>query len=180
MRKNLPVIVAIVLPILVVVGVLISIYLPTVGLQPGYNLVIASNNDKAWSYYDEEARYVVVGQKIQRLDLKKQENSKNIGPAPESQISRLYIYDFDKEQIQEITYEEAQNLSIIKAGNVSPDGYRAIYSQGGNNLGIFEIFGGYSRDYGLVISKNGKSIFKKIDELWNNYYGTEILGWINK
>lgn len=166
MRKNLPTIVALVLPLLVVAGVLLVIYIPTIGFEPGYNMVYAVDNNR----WNNDFRYVVEDEKIKEVPYEQDEDDFNrMNP-------RIFVYDFAKEQSEEISFEEVEDLVIVKEGDISPDNYlvEPSYSRSG---GIIDIFGGYSRDYGWNIMKDGKEVFREDNR---RYYGIDILGWTEK
>ncbi|MCI5108452.1 MAG: hypothetical protein MRY49_01230 [Candidatus Pacebacteria bacterium] len=173
MKKHLPLIVALLLPVVVVAGILLTIYISKVQIEPTYNMVYVLDNPYPSSY----AGY--------RYDVKEGQIVKtNLPEAPSntyrenSNDPKLYIYDFDTETSKEII--DISDIQIEKVGSVSPDGYSVSYSYG-RNSGIFEIFGGYSSERVWLVKHGNSGVYKKVDIPTSDYYrNPEVLGWISK
>ena len=188
MKKNLPIIVAILLPIIVVVGVLLTLYLPSRSINPEYNILYVVNNDRSNGYYSNEFRYLISGGKLVKEDIPQVNNNnvnKNIDITtrikPDVEQPRLYVFDVKTEETKEVSYNEALMLDIIKVGNISPEGYSVSYTRDYNNSVIFELFGGYSGDYGWRFTDGKVSIFKESTLSRSDsryYYNAEVLGWV--
>ena len=183
MKRNLPIIVAILLPIIVVGGVLLTLYLPSRDINPEYNILYVVNNS-ANGYYSNECGYLISEGELMREDVP-QASSNNIPREittrikPDVDQPKLYVFDVKTEETKELSYNEALELDIIKAGSISPEGYSVSYTRDYNNSGIFELFGGYSREYGWRFTDGKVSIFKKsVMPDPRYYYNAEVLGWI--
>jgi len=185
MKKNLPIIVAILLPIIVVGGVLLALYIPSRDIKPEYNILYVVNNvdNYARVNYSNEFRYVISGGELIKEDLPQVNKNLTIEiPTrikPDIDQPKLYVFDVKTEETKEVSYDEALMLDIIKAGNISPEGYSVSYTRDYNNSGVFELFGGYSREYGWRFTDGKVSIFKKSvlpDSRY--YYNAEVLGWV--
>ena len=176
-KRNLPIIVAILLPLIVVGAVALSLYLPTKNINPEYTVVFVINNQSR-GYYEDSFRYVVSDNRVKKVEIPLFEKDKSrIRVLSEDQKPKLYTYNFENKELKEILPDEIGTLGITKSGNISPEGYTVEYSYNRSNTGVFEIFGGYSRDYGWKITENNTSIFEKMSVLGNSYRNVEVLGW---
>jgi len=186
MKKNLPIIVAILLPIIVVGGVLLALYIPSRDIKPEYNILYVVNNvdNYARVNYSNEFRYVISGGELIKEDLP--QVYKNLPTEittrikPDANQPKLYVFNVKTGETTEVSYEDALKLEIVKAGNISPEGYSVSYTRDYNNSGIFELFGGYSREYRWRFTDGKISIFKEITPPNYNYsyYNAEVLGWV--
>lgn len=162
MKKHLPIIVAILLPIVVVLSIITTVYVSKSNISPEYDLVYAVYNSYGDYGYTADGDVVV----------KNEYENKSFNR--ENTEAEVYIYDFEKEESMKV--DNPEGLELTKAGNISPDGYRVSFSYGRGN-GVFEIFGGYNRDYGFIISDGKSDVFKKIDIVYD-YRNPDILGWV--
>jgi hypothetical protein len=173
MRKNLPLILGFAIPILMVVFVIGTIYVPALIVKPHYGFVYATGN----RYYDYGDHYVVESGKVIKKTIPVPKNSTNNYPYQDN--LKLYIYDTEKDSSKEITLDEAQKLTLDQ--NIkSPDGF--VLDQGYGNSGIFELFGS-NRDYNAHYLKKGivsKKIYLTTPS--NNIYSyngdIQFLGWV--
>lgn len=174
-KKNLPIIIALALPILFVVIITGVLFVPTLSLKPSYNFIYSSNNGY-YPYYMNI--YKVNDQKQVTMEPNPSYNATNSYGYNDSQNApNLYMYDIITNTVKQITLEEAQRY-VVDPGPSSPDGYQVNYNY--NNNGIFEIFGGGSRRSGYVISKGSAS--KALPAMVGDaYYGSyTFIGWIIK
>jgi hypothetical protein len=95
----------------------------------------------------------------------------------------LFIYDVKTNKTREISFEEAQKLTIDKNAK-SNDGFEVAHSYGGG-YSVFPFIYSSGGDYGFYLKKDNYS--KKIDlsctEGIRSYYyhqGFNFMGWINK
>jgi hypothetical protein len=90
---------------------------------------------------------------------------------------KMYYYDIHNETSREISFEEAQKLSLQK-GPSSPDGYTVSHNNNYDS-GFLGIFGSENRSSYVITKGKGKKILSGIvgDTL---YYNSElnIIGWI--
>lgn len=154
MRKNLPIIIALMLPLLVVLGVLIVVYMSTESIQPQHDIVVST-----------------------------EENLPRIPGTDQEDNRRFFIFYIDEERIEEMTAEEVAELSFAQEGEISPEGYVARYGYDYRNSGIFELFGGYNdREQGFILQDGNATRFVEatFPTSQRYYYGNvTILGWIN-
>lgn len=176
MKKNLPLIVALILPLLVVGIVLISVSVPAQDLDIEHKVIFAVNNEPYGNYQDEYVYIVSDGKVVQFNIAEFNENARRVRLPQEE--PRLYIYDFETRELAELSFEEAGQFEIVKTGNISPEGYYLSYSYAGGSAGIFDLFVGYSGDYGWKIEKGNVSVFRELPDISGIYWNAEILGWV--
>ncbi len=168
-KKNITLVIGISIPILMILFVAGSIYLPGLFIQPKYNFVYVSSDD---SYYYSQYQYSVQNGKIVRNETQRPE-----GQTYQPQIDvKLYVYDVAKNESKEISFEEAQNLTL-DSKNISPDGFEITYGSSGEGFFLFFF---YSRtDYNTRYLK-GHNVSKKLNlQLSGSYYNDfRFIGWI--
>jgi len=167
LKKNITLVIGISIPILMIIFVAISIYLPGFFVSPKFNFLYVSGDDY---YYYDQYQYSVQNGELMKNEIKKPEN-RSYEPIKEV---KLYVHDVAKNKSREITFEEARSLNLDS--NVkSPDGFEIAY---GSHSGSFLFSGG--SDYG-VRYLTGNNISKKLDlqlagsSYYNNF---RFIGWI--
>jgi hypothetical protein len=141
-KKNINLFIAISIPILMILFVAASIYLPGIFIKPKFNFLYSCDN----YYYDQY--YYVQNEKIIKNETQK--SKKEV---------KLYIYDVIKNINKEISFEEAQNLNLdpnIK----SPDGFEIVYGTKGN--GLLPFFFWSEKDY-TTLYLTGRNVSKKLN-----------------
>lgn len=157
--------IAISIPVLTIVLIALSIYIPQFFTNPKYDFLYLVDN----SYYYEYT--VNNGALIQNI-LPKNEYYRT------SKEPQLFVYEVRNNRSKIISYEEAKNLTI-DASNKSPDGYTIV--NGSSDSEFFPFFFYTGTNYGTTYLKAG-NFSKKIDlELdRGNYWNFKFLGWIIK
>ena len=169
-KKNITLVVGISIPILMILFVAGSIYLPGLFIQPKFNFLYVSGDDY---YYYNQYQYSVQNGKLVRSEIQQPEN-RNYQPPGEV---KLYIYEVAKNESREISFEEAQNLNL-DSNNISPDGFEVTYGICGD--GFFPVFFWSERDYSTRYLK-GHNVSKKLNLQLNggSYYNNfRFIGWI--
>lgn len=169
-KRNITLILGISIPILMILFVAGSIYLPGLFIKPHFNFLYVFSDD----YYYNEPQYLVDNGRLVKSEIKQTDNQNNYPPKKES---KLYIYDVTKNESQEISLEQAQNLDLDSKSK-SPDGFEVVYGSRGD--GFFPFFWGSGSDYNSRYLK-GRNISRKLDLKINdsyNYYSFRFLGWI--
>lgn len=172
LKKNFTLIAGISIPILMVVVIALSIYLPSLfGVQPGFSFLYQSGGN----YYGKWD-YIVSNGRLTREEIIRKNDLDYYNPKVSD--PKLYIYDVSKNASREISFEDAQNLQI-NSNILSPDGFELSY--GSNGDGVFPLFFGGSRDYNSRYLK-GHGIAKKINLQYptGNSYDFSFIGWITK
>lgn len=167
-EKNIPLILGLSIPILMILFVAGSIYLPGLfvqPVQPKFNFLYAIGNDY---YYGRH--YSVQNSRLIKNEVEYPEYYKGNRTEP-----RLYIHDVVKNESKEISFEEAQNLTL-NSNFQSPDGFEIDCERRAQV--IFFIFIDSSRDCSTRFIK-GHNASKKLNlQLSGNYYRFQLLGWI--
>ncbi len=163
MKKNLPLIIGLALPIIFIIIIAIVVYLPTNFVNPKHNFVYL---DQSYGSYLTDI--VVVEDKITSVPSGSVDMYAKKSP-------KIYLYDFSKNASYEITLEEAKQLSVTK-GPASPDGYSIERNY--NHSGIFEIFGSYEDNSGYFITSPEGSKRKLTGIQGEYYYELNIIGWV--
>lgn len=168
-KKNITLVVGISIPILMILFVATSIYLPGFFVQPKYNFLYVSSDDY---YYYNQYQYSVQNGKLLRNEIKQPENRTYRW----MRDVKLYVCDVVKNESREISFEEAQNLNL-DSNNVSPDGFEVTY--GNRSEGFLPFFFFLERDYNTLYLK-GHNLSKKLNlKLSGSYYHNfRFIGWI--
>jgi hypothetical protein len=166
-RKNISLLLGISIPILMILFVAGSIYIPGLFVKPQYNFLYVSGDN-----YYSGPQYSIQHNKLIKSEVKEPDYT-TYGP-PRGEI-RLLIHDVVKNESREITPEEAQNL-FIDSNNTSPDGFEVVHGSYGD--GFFPFFfmseGNYNTQY-----LKGHNVSKKLNLQLNGHYydNFRFLGW---
>ena len=169
-QKNISLIIGLSIPILMVVLVAASIYLPGMfAPAPKVNFLYVSGDD----YWQGRA----YGVENNQLIIKEVKHPDNYVP----KTVHLYIHDVSANVSKEITFESAQKLNL-NSNTQSPDGYKMVY--GSREDGFFPFFYSSGRDYNAMYlqghSANRKLALETNADGRNYYYSDRVrfLGWI--
>lgn len=184
LKQNFAILLAFILPLVLIAGVALSVYLPSVSLSTNYNFVYSScfGGTDYYSYQCDrylQGRYSVVNGKIVLNPLNPNQDSDKNGVLDinETYTARLFLHDTQKNESKEITLEEGQTL-MLNGLLTSPDG--VTVSSYYNNSGDFFIFGGGSSSYGYYLTK-GKAK-TKLELISNDRYyyqnNFRFIGWV--
>lgn len=187
-KKNFALLFAFLLPIVLIVVIALSTYLPSISLSTSYNFVYISCVDGTNYHYSYncnnylQKRYSVVGNRLVMNDIDPTLDSDNdkIPDIKENYTARIFLHDTEKNESREITLEEAQALTV-KNLMTSPDGVTVSSHYDRNGGDFFFIFGGGSSSYGYYLTK-GKSRDKLnlINDTDQYYYrdNFQFVGWV--
>lgn len=172
-KKNVPLIVGLSIPVLMIIFVAASIYLPGLFVQPKVNFLYSLGGD-----YYSKSKYYVLDDKIALGQIAYPEKG-NTGRWVESRREpKLYFHDVVKNQNKEISFEEAQTLALDH--NVkSPDGFEI--TRGEYSYSIFEILTTRGHSWGTRYI-TGHNVSKKLnipdrDDSYGYYGDFQFLGW---
>lgn len=195
-KKHLPLIVAIALPIIFIGILALVIAVPSMRISPQHDFIYIDKqelNSKSMAYpyvptyyknvYEiEEGKLVLKPLGIQPDGIRVMPDGSRIYPVPGEQVEyidapKLYYYSVDENTSREISFADAQGLSLVP-GPSSPDGYNVSYEY--NSDGIFELFGSDSNS-GYVITKGtGRKTLTGMPSDQNYYGGSfTLIGWVN-
>jgi hypothetical protein len=186
LKNNFAMVVAFSLPVLLIVAIALSTYLPALFISTDYNFVYSSCTDGTNNYYSYrcdnylQQRYSVVNGQLVVNDVDPALDSDNDGipDAKEGYTARLFLHDTQSNQTKEITLEEAQSLTLNEL-ITSPDGV-SVSSHYDRGADFFFVFNGGST-YGYYLVKgNTKSKLNLINENSRNYYrdNFQFIGWV--
>ncbi len=170
-KDNISLIIGIAIPILMIVLVALSIYLPAIfSPQPQFNFLYVTGDD-----YYKGKQYVVESGKLIEREVK---YPQHYTPG----IVRLLIHNVATDESKEISFEETQQLSL-DANSKSPDGWEVVY--GNRDYGVFPLFFSGGTDYNSMYLK-GHNTSKKLnlqssaDNRYHYYRRARFLGWIRQ
>lgn len=186
LRKNGILLIAFALPIVLILGVAITTYIPSLMLSTKYNFIYTTCTDGSnYPYYDcsryLKQRYSVADEKIvvHAIDISVDTDKNNVPDFPVQDAGRIFYHDTQKDESREITLKEAQALTLSGL-LTSPDGVSVSggYSRGG---GEFFPFGGGSSSFGYYLTKGSSKRKINLINNDNNYYyqnNFQFLGWV--
>ena len=169
-KKNISLVLGIAIPVLMIVFVAASIYLPRLfAQQPKVNFLYASGED----YYSNVQQYSVQSDKVVKNEIPlRQKGDLN----PPFAGPKLFVHDVAKNESKEISFEEAQRLNL-DSGLKSPDGFEIVYGSRGDDFFPFSSGMDYNTHY-----LKGHSISAKLNlQSSGQYYSNNnfrFLGWI--
>lgn len=173
-KKNITLVIGISIPILMILFVAGSIYLPGLFIKPHFNFLYVSGDDSSYYYYNNGYQYSVQNGTLIKNEAKQPENQNYNPPRVEP---KLYLYDVAKNESKEISFAEAQNLQLDSSVK-SPDEFEVVY--GSRDDGFFPFFYGGGTDYNARYIK-GHNVSKKLNLQLNgsSYYNNfRFIGWI--
>jgi hypothetical protein len=164
MKKNLPLIIAFSLPILMVILVIGLVYVPTATYKSNYNFIYATGADYYWpSHYE-----------IKNNQLVKNSESPHLHVVHNNE--QLYLYNVTTEQVSPIDYNKAQKLRLDPKP-ISPDGFQITHATGDHSF--FSLFFFSSPSYNArFLQKNhfSRRLNLKLNgQFYNNF---QFIGWV--
>lgn len=169
-KKNITLVLGISIPIVMILFVAGSIYLPGLFIKPHFNFLYVSGDD----YYYNQQQYSVQNEKLIKSEINQPEKQNYNPPQVES---KLYLYDVTKNESKEISFKDAQNLNL-NPNIKSPDDFEVVYGSRGD--GFFPFFYESRTDYNTQYLK-GRNVSKKLNLQLNgsSYHNNfHFLGWI--
>jgi hypothetical protein len=177
-KKNVPLIVGLAIPLLMIIFVAASIYLPALFVKPQFDFIYSTYNYPTY-YEQQDQQFVEHTYYVSRGKL-----AEKTRPADDryrwpqrSKKTTFYIYDVETDTNQELTFEQAQVLTL-DTGKESPDGFEVTY--GRSNGGVFPFAFlpvGDNDKYYLKANNYRKEISVKM-ESGSSYRNFKFIGWI--
>lgn len=177
-KKNIIVILAFLLPLLLILGLTASVYLPSLFLSTKYDFIYATC-DRGSDYYYSDSNcgaylnglYTVQNGKLIKQYVVLTDANKNYSP-------RIFLHDTQANAGREISLEDAQRLTLDSL-ITSPDGVTvgSYYERGQD---FFPFFGSSSQ-YGHYLMKGrSRSRLNLVNENESYYYrdNFKFLGWV--
>jgi hypothetical protein len=172
-KKNLPLIIGIAVPLLMIAFVAVSVYLPVFLTKPQHDFIYL-NGDEYGSGYG----YRVEGDKLIRTNIPYQPSDpKSLIPGTTLAEVKFYYYDVSEDTSTEISFEKAQEYRL-DSNYSSPDGFEVVY--GNSTRGVFPFFFGGNFDYNTRYIR-GHNYAKKLNlnlTSQDYYDGFRLLGWV--
>jgi hypothetical protein len=172
-KQNWPLILALAIPVLMIMGITLAIYVPGLFSKPQYNFLYMTGEGVSYYTYSDVNYYVRDGHLIQ---MPADSIPTNNYYYQKSKEVRFYLYNTSSNSSQELTFEEASKLKLDSATK-SSDGYQIIRGGYGGDF----LFSGGRSDYNSWFLQ-GHNLSKKLDlKLVGTYYydNFKFLGWVN-
>ncbi|MBI3305896.1 hypothetical protein HYZ82_02030 [Candidatus Nomurabacteria bacterium] len=192
LKKNFAIVLAFLLPILLIVIVALTTYLPSRFISTDYNFIYTSCGDGNYRYgyscYNLPKLFSVVDGKLEEnqmdmtlVNVKEDLNGNGIPDYNEKYNARIFLHDTEKNEGREITLEEAKLLAL-NGLLTSPDGVTVSSNYNrGSDLFFFPFGGGSRSSYGYYLTKGkSKSKLNLINSNDQYYYQNnfQFLGWV--
>jgi len=169
-KKNLPLILALSIPILMIILVAAFIYFPGVGKKPKVNFLYATGTNVAYGYGSLYS--VNNGGIVENIYPENDPYFKYSRPVGDVQ---LYIYNVETNESKEITFEESKKLKLDPSAQ-SSDGYEVVNGNSGGD-GLF--FGGSGDSNHKYLRGHNRSRQLNLKLAGAYYYGNfQFLGWV--
>ncbi len=169
-KKNLPLIIALCIPILMILLVAGFIYLPSLGNKPKYNFLYMTGN--SYSYLGGN-QYIVSGGHL-TYNPPPPPNNGDLVIKPDNSLPHFYLYNVAQNTATEVFFGQARNYTL-DSSNTSPDGYVVVR---GNYSGGDLFFGGGGGDYNSwFIKGHNRSRKLNLKLTGSDYYNFQFLGW---
>jgi hypothetical protein len=196
-KKHLPLVVAIALPIIFIGILALVIMLPSMRISPQHDFLYidlqeSSVGSRAYPYVNIQYQntYKVVDGKLtmQPIGGLQSDGSRIMPDGSKAfpyegenveyvEAPTLYYYSVTENTSREISFADAQQLPL-SAGPSSPDGYTVKYEY--NSDGIFELFGSDNNSGHVIMKGNGRKMLTGMPTS-EYYYGDNftLIGWVN-
>lgn len=171
-KQNIPLVVGITLPLVLVVLVAIAVYLPRTFADPQYDFVYVVNDR---TLYDRECETYVVDDAGQ-LTIEA-EGADDIAPRRRATcvrgVATWYLYDVSAKEERKVTFDALEDMSLSDEP-ISPDGYWFVRDY--SHSGIFELFGSNNRNEWFL---ENNSVRIPLDVSAQQYpYDVSFIGWV--
>lgn len=186
MKEHFVVILAFALPLLLIIGLAVSTYVPSLLLSTQYDFVYTTCGDGTNYYYEYNcdtylnSLYKVENGKLLLRDVDSLQDSDNdkTPDVAENYVTRLFLHDTQANEGREITLNEAQSFNFNEL-ITSPDGV-SVESAYNNNMDFFIFFNGSSQ-YGYYLTKGSKKSKLNLVNDDDRYYyrdNFKFIGWV--
>ena len=174
-KKNVPLIVALSIPILMVVLIAISIYIPTLFIKPQFDFLYTFGRGYC---YDYNRKYSVQNGKVIENEMKKFDE-KNPCHNYDQREQVLYYYDVQTNKVREIAFAEVQSF-IVDNQLTSPDGFEVVSGDRSFDMFFFSSSSYYAKylKKGAFSRKLNISGGNRYDYDYN--YNFNFIGWIKE
>jgi len=178
-HKNIAIILAFLLPIILILIVVLSVYLPSAFLSTKYNFIYASCNTNY--SYDCSSRilnhYKVVEGKLVLEPFAEKTDSNSNGLLDEKEIAnaRFFLHDTQKNESREISLQEVKSMTL-NGLITSPDN---VSVSSGYERGVdFMLISGRSTYENYLVKGNSKTKLNLIKNSEYYYNNIHFIGWV--
>lgn len=172
-RKNLPLIITISLPFIMIAVVALVVYLPGATIEPQHNFLYVSGE----GYYGPE--YTIEQGKVVKHTIAIPSSTEIYPkfPAEAQQEEVLFLHDVKTNTSSRIEFVDAAKLAVNNEV-VSPDGFEVRQDYG--NGGVMPFFFGGSRDYDAkyLVGHRSAEKLNMTGIATNGYTPYRFLGWV--
>ncbi|MFA5714125.1 MAG: hypothetical protein WC998_00075 [Candidatus Paceibacterota bacterium] len=170
-KKNITLVLGMSIPILMILFVAGSIYLPGLFVKPPSINFLYSSVDSGDYYCGDIQQYSVQNGQLIKNEIKHPEKGIYMCDEP-----KLFIQDVVKNESKQISFDEAKKLNLDNSV-MSSDGFEVVYGSRGE--GFFPFFFYSSTNYDTRYLK-GHNISKKLNIQLNGVYSYSFhfIGWI--
>lgn len=169
-KKNITLILGMSIPVLMILFVIGSIYIPRLFIKPQFNFLYSQGGS---NYYGQQQYSVQNGKLIKNENKQPSGVNYNIPKKPQ-----LYIYNITKNSSQAVSFTQAQDLNL-DSNITSSDGFKIV--PGNNGIGLMPFFGWSQRDYNVrYITGHNASVKLNIPSKSTAQYINDFsfIGWI--
>ena len=186
-KRNFAILLAFILPALLIIIVAVTTYLPSLFVSTHYNFIYTTCADGTNYYpyncngYLQQVYSVVNGKLVKNnVDLTQDFNKDGVPDFSEAYNARVFFHDTKKNESREITFTEAQALTL---NNLLTSPYGVTVSSSSDNRGgdFFFPFGGYSSSYGYSLTKGKNHRKLNLINGTDRYYyqnNFQFIGWV--
>jgi hypothetical protein len=166
-RKHMTLIIGIAIPILMIVFVALSIYLPALfASPPTFNFLYTTSET-----YRYASEYTVSNGKLTRIPRRIATTESYVTGDP-----LFYLFDVAKGESTELTFAEASKL-MLDPNPVSPDGYEVVQGRGHGGFLFSDFDGDDYRSFYLRGHNVSRKIALNLGQ--NSYWNFRFLGWVS-
>ena len=180
LKAHTPLIIGLTIPILMILGIAASVYLPQLFIKPHYDFLYVSGDPDAYG----RTEYSLEGEHLVNAPKRALTNNEATRGYDANVEAKLYVHSVATNTNREVSFAEAAKLTL-DASTISPDGFSiesGSYPGGGD---FFFLFGGYrGTDWDSKYLK-GNGVSTKLDlqsVTTTSYYSGSssfrFLGWI--
>lgn len=171
-KNNLPIIFGISIPILMVIFVVLSIYIPQLFIKPQYNFIYVTGDNNCFVDRKNVQIYSVANNKIVKNVSDESFQNCIAGTMPQP---KLFLYNVADNTNTEVLVGGINNL-FIDSSQRSPDGFEIV--QGSYSGGFFPFYFYSHSDYSSRYI-SGHNFSKKLNiQPEGSYYNFALLGWV--
>ena len=172
-KKHLPLIVALSIPVAMVIAVALSIYIPKWNaVSPSQDFLYTTGYD-----YEGESLYYIKDGVLQKKEIQKSPNSPELIPYPKTNEQiRIFRYDIKANSAEELSFEVAQKLMLDSSAK-SSDGFEVSYGYSGGG-DMFPFGGGGSSGVYIKSNKLSQKLNIGGGATYYDPYSFNFLGWV--